>query len=85
MKQQIREEPTSQEAEYYEVLESNEYLGVDPNILKSALTFWCKCPQPPKGQSGCLTECENRAKRVECDSPLCNARDQCSTRVLVVL
>ena len=82
IKQQVREESYQQEeGGYYEVLTANEYLGVDPAQAKSSLTFWCKCPMPPKGQSGCLAECENRAKRVECDLPLCKAGDQCSNRV----
>lgn len=83
IKQQVREESYQQEeGGYYEVLTANEYLGVDPAQVKSSLTFWCKCPMPPKGQSGCLAECENRAKRVECDLPLCKAGDQCSNRVI---
>jgi hypothetical protein len=81
VKQQVREEPMQQEEGYYEVLTANEYLGIDPANVKSSLTFWCKCPLPPKGQSGCLAGCENRAKRVECDLPLCKAGDQCSNRV----
>eukprot|EP00092_Neocalanus_flemingeri_P041191 GFUD01044851.1.p1 GENE.GFUD01044851.1~~GFUD01044851.1.p1 ORF type:complete len:723 (+),score=194.21 GFUD01044851.1:60-2228(+) len=82
VKQQIREEPHSQDEEYYEVLTVNEYLGLDPASVKSSLTFWCKCPMPPKGQSGCLAECENRAKRVECDVPLCKAGEQCGNRAI---
>ena len=82
VKQQIREESMNQQEEgYYEVLSANEYLGIDPVSVKSSLTHWCKCPMPPKGQSGCLAECENRVKKVECDLPLCKAGDQCSNRV----
>ena len=82
VKQQIREESMSQQEEgYYEVLSANEYLGIDPATVKSSLTHWCKCPMPPKGQSGCLAECENRVKKVECDLPLCKAGEQCSNRV----
>jgi len=81
VKQQIREESSPQDDSYYEILASNEYLDIDPASVKSSLTFWCKCSMPPKGQSGCLTDqCENRAKRVECDLPLCKAGDQCSNR-----
>ena len=81
VKQQIREESSQQDDSYYEILASNEYLDIDPAAVKSSLTFWCKCSMPPKGQSGCLSnQCENRAKRVECDLPLCKAGDQCSNR-----
>ena len=81
VKQQIREEPSQQDDNYYEILASNEYVGIDPGTVKSSVTFWCKCSMPPKGQSGCLTDqCENRAKRGECDLPLCKAGDQCSNR-----
>jgi len=82
--QQILEEPAnSVDNSFYEVLTVNEYVDLDKEGLKSTVKFWCKCPMPPKGQSGCtIVTCENRAKKVECDLPLCKAGDQCSNRVM---
>jgi len=81
VKQQLREESSQQDAAYYEILTSNEYIDIDPAAVKSSVTFWCKCTMPPKGKSACFDEqCENKMKRVECDLPLCKAGDQCSNR-----
>ena len=79
--QQSKDGVSRQDVDFYELLSSNEYVDIDQVSLKSSVTFWCKCPLPPKGQSGCAFECENRSKRVECELPLCKAGDQCSNRV----
>ena len=79
--QQSKDGVSSQDVDFYELLPTNEYVDIDPASLKSSVTFWCKCPLPPKGQNGCVSDCENRSKRVECELPLCKAGDQCSNRV----
>ena len=64
----------------YEILLSNEFYGVDPMELKANEESWCSCAPPTKGELGCQENCDNRAKRIECDIMLCKAGDQCGNR-----
>ena len=43
------------------------------SVFREAGESWCKCPPPDgKGELGCQgEECDNRARRVECDLMLC--------------
>ena len=84
----VKPEPVMQETaddgqSNYEIISSNEYYGVDPMSVKAKEDSWCSCPAPgDKGQLGCLDECDNRAKRIECDLMLCKAGDQCNNRAM---
>ena len=68
----------------YEILSTNEFYGVDPMSLKAAEESWCSCGPVDDGQGvlGCVVDCDNRSKRVECDTMLCKAGDQCSNRAM---
>jgi len=84
VKQQMKEIDEEDNGSYYEILNSNEFAdeSLNPDDVKSKLQFWCSCPPPPKGEIGCLTGCENREKRVECDATLCKAGENCGNRAI---
>ena len=67
----------------YEILSSNEFHGVDPMSIKAKEDSWCSCPAPEaNGEIVCLQNCDNRAKKVECDMMLCRAGEQCGNRAV---
>merc|ERR1719339_39903 len=78
-----KQEFQKKEEEDYEYLTRNVFPGnIRPENLgtgndEEAAGVWCKCLPVDEGEEGCLEDCENRARRVECRQEYCRAGEGC--------
>merc|ERR1719339_155412 len=78
-----KQEVQKKEEEDYEYLTRNVFPGnIRPEDLgtgndEEAAGVWCKCLPVDEGEEGCLEDCENRARRVECRQEYCRAGEGC--------
>ena len=51
------------------------------NLLLVQMCLSCQCLPVDEGEEGCLEDCENRARRVECRQEYCRAGEGCQNMV----